>query len=108
MRIRFKSEGGFAVVPGIQSAVDIDTSRLSISDAAQIESLVRAADFFNLPPQLGTLHPGAADQPTYSITIDTRTVVVVEAAAPPSLQRLIDRLRRAGRSGTGSGGSTQT
>lgn len=107
MHIRFKSEGGFALVPGIQAAVDLDTSGLSVSEAAQLESLVREADFFNLPPQLGAHQRGAADQPTYTITIDTRTVVVVEGAASPALQRLIDRLRRAGRPGTGGGGSTQ-
>lgn len=108
MHIRFKSDGGFAAISGIQHNVEIDTSLTSVRDAALIESLVRAADFFHLPPQLGALQRGAADQPTYTITIDTHTVVIVESAASPSLQRLIDRLRMAGRSGTGGGGSTPT
>ncbi len=108
MRIRFTSEGGFAYIPGMHATVDIDTSRARVSDARELESLVHAADFFQLPARVGALHSGAADQPTYTITIDSHTVVIVEGAASPSLQRLVDRLRRVGRSGTEGGGATHT
>jgi len=52
VRVEFKTEGGFAYLPGLSQPVIIDTDGLSPKEAGKLERLVEAAGFFGLrrPP----------------------------------------------------------
>jgi len=98
MRIQFETLGGFAYFPGLQRPLRIDTERLTTLQAGEIESMVRAANFFDQP---GSSRPsGAADYRSYRITIEdgekSHTVQVVESTADHSLLALIAYLRALG------------
>ena len=68
MRVRFKTEGGFAYFPGLSKPVTIDTDELPAEEAKELERLIEAADFFDLP---ATSAPprGAADYRQYTISV---------------------------------------
>ena len=70
MRISFKMEGGFAHVPGLSEPVSIDTDELSAEEASELERLIEAARFFELPAT-SALPRGAADYRKYTITVAT-------------------------------------
>jgi hypothetical protein len=67
-------------------------------DARQLEQLVDAANFFDLPE---TLQSGGADKLQYRISVERdgkiHTVKADERAAPPPLASLIKRLESATR-----------
>jgi len=102
MRIQCKTLGGFAYVPGLQRPIHIDTERLNTLQAGELESMVRAAHFFD---QSDSVRPaGAADYRSYRITVEdgekSHTVQVVESTADHSLLALIAYLRRLGADGS--------
>jgi hypothetical protein len=70
MRIRFKTEGGIAHLPGLSEPVTIDTGELPAEQASELERLVEAADFFELPATSAP-PPGAADYQQYTISVTT-------------------------------------
>lgn len=70
MRIELKTEGGFAVFPGLSKPISIDTGTLPQHEAAEIEQIVTSARFFDRAPQVGAPPSGAADYRQYTITID--------------------------------------
>jgi hypothetical protein len=95
MRIQFETLGGLAYFPGLQKPLCIDTERLTAPQAGQIESMVRAAHFFD---QSDSIRPaGAADYRSYRITVEdgekSHTVKIVESAADHSLLALLAYLR---------------
>lgn len=100
MRVRFKTEGGFAYLPGLNQPVTIDTSELSLEEAGKLERLVEAAEFFELP---ATSEPprGGADFRTYTISVSSsgrsHTVRTVEPVEDHHLQALIDYLNEKAR-----------
>jgi hypothetical protein len=101
MRIQFETLGGFAYFPGLQRPIHIDTERLTGLQAAELESMVRAAHFFD---QSDSIRPsGAADYRCYRITVEdggrSHTVQVVESAADQSLLALLAYLRTLGPEG---------
>lgn len=106
MRIRLQSEGGFGYFPGLNQPVLVDTADLSPDEAAGLERLVGASDFFSRPERVvpsPAPGPGAADQRRYSITVEddggrSHTVEVTEPVEDVALMALIDSLRAAGRS----------
>lgn len=96
MRIQFETLGGFAYLPGLQKPFRIDTGQLTTIQAGEIESMVRAAHFFD---QSDSIRPaGAADYRSYRITVEdgerSHTVKVVESTADHSLLALLAYLRR--------------
>ncbi len=98
MRIQFETLGGFAYFPGLRRPLRIDTERLTTLQAGEIESMVRAAHFFD---QSDSIRPvGAADYRSYRITVEdggkSHTVKVVESAADRSLLALLAYLRTLG------------
>ena len=101
MRIRFQSDGGVGYFPGLNEPVIVDTAHLPTEEAAGLESLVGAADFFVRPDAVGVPAPGAADLRRYTITIEdggrSRTVEATDPIEDPALQALIDSLRGAGK-----------
>ena len=95
MRVQFKTEGGFAYLPGLSQPVTIETDGLSPEEAGKLERLVEAAGFFELP---ATSDPprGGADFRSYTISISSsgrsHTVRIVEPVENPQLQALVDYL----------------
>ena len=95
MRVQFKSEGGFAYLPGLSQPVTIDTDEFSPEEAGKLERLVEAAGFFELP---ATSEPprGGADFRSYTISISysgrSNKVRIVEPVDDPQLQALLDYL----------------
>ena len=111
MRVQFKTEGGFAYLPGLSQPVKIDIDGLSLEEAGKLERLVEAAGFFDLP---ATSEPprGGADFRSYTISISSssrsHTVRIVEPVENPQLQALVDYLSekaRESRAGPRSRGS---
>jgi hypothetical protein len=69
VRIEFKTEGGIAYFPGLSKPFIVESEQLSEEQAAELERLIRAAEFFDLPDELGKSPPGAADVQEYTVTI---------------------------------------
>jgi hypothetical protein len=115
MRVQFKTEGGFAYLPGLSKPVTIDADRLSPEEAGKLERLVEAAGFFDLPTTSDQPRSGA-DVRSYTISISSsgrdHAVSIVEPIENPQLQALVDFLGekardlRAGSRSRGSSSST--
>jgi hypothetical protein len=95
VRIRLETDGGFAVFPGLNTPVEVDTSQLPPPDAAEFERLVEAAHFFD-QPAVTPAPRGAADYRQYTLTVEhdgrSQTVQVAEPVADPALRQLVARL----------------
>ena len=95
MRVEFKTEGGFAYLPGLSQPVTIDTDGLPPGEAGKLERLVEAAGFFELP---ATSEPprGGADFRSYTVSVSSsgrsHTVRIAEPVENPQLQALLDYL----------------
>lgn len=97
MRIHFERTGGFA---GMRVTVTVDTESLSPEDALDLQEMVDAAGFFDLPAVITTPTAGA-DRFHYKLTVEEKrqhTVEMGEAVVPEALQPLIQRLADAARS----------
>lgn len=99
MRIQFKMEGGIAYFPGLsEEPIMIDSDELPKQEADELKQLVNAAHFFNLPAEIGSPLPGAADYFQYTITIEEdgrnqHTVRLTDPIKDPNLQALVTYLR---------------
>jgi hypothetical protein len=102
MRVQFERSGGFA---GMRQATTVDTETLPPEEGRQLQALVEAAGFFQLPGEI-TGSPGGFDRFFYTLTVETEgkrhTVRTGEAAAPASLRTLIDWLTKAARKAQGN------
>jgi hypothetical protein len=98
MRVHFETDGGFAYIPGLQDEpMFIDTDDLRLEDANELEGLIEAAHFFDLPAV--SLPPrGAADYLEYTISVTTpgrtHTVRVPDPIRDPHVQALVNYLRK--------------
>lgn len=94
MRVELKIEGGIAYFPGLSKPRAIESDRLSKEDAAELERLVNAAHFFELPARVGAVQEGAADYRQYIVTIAegrrSHTVRLVEPIGDTHLQLLLE------------------
>lgn len=94
--VHVEIDGGFAFVPGLAGPFDADTEHLGADDAATLRTLLREADFFAQPAELGASAPGAADVRTYTITATSdgrsHTVRAVEPIADGRVARLVDQV----------------
>src|SRR5215472_2314559 len=70
MQIKFTQEGGVGYFPGLSKPVTIEVDSLEQGEAEELKRLVESAHFFQLPANLGTPPPGAADYQHYTITIE--------------------------------------
>ena len=95
MQVQFKTEGGFAYLPGLSQPVTIDTDRLPREEAGTLERLVEAAGFFELPANPEPSR-GGADVRSYTISVSSsgrdHTARIVEPIEDPQLQGLVDYL----------------
>jgi hypothetical protein len=95
MRIRFKMDGGFVYLPARSEPVTIDTEDLPEEEANEVERLVEAAGFFELPETIPP-PPGAADYLQYTILVTSsehsHTVQLTDLIEDPALQALVEYL----------------
>ena len=96
MRISFKTEGGLAHLPGLSKPTTIDTDELSPKEANELERLIEAAGFFELPTTYAP--PGrGADYQQYTITVTipdrSHTVRLTEPIEDPRVRELVNHLR---------------
>ncbi len=96
MRLKLKTEGGFASLPGLQAPVEIDTDELREEEAAELVRCVRETRFFERPEGPGEAPSGAADLRLHIVTVEegtrSRTVRAYEPVGDPALRALIDVL----------------
>lgn len=96
MRIQFKTEGGIAYLPGLGKSVAIDTGELPVEEASELERLIEAAGFFELPD---TSAPpcGAADYHQYTISVTapdrSHTARLADPIEDPGVRELVNHLR---------------
>lgn len=92
MHIEFKTEGGIAYIPGLSQPTFIDSKDLSKEQLEELQRLITEARFFDLPPNLSSSSPGAADYQKYTITIEQdgrqHTVHFTDTADNPALKKL--------------------
>ena len=102
MRIHFERTGGFA---GMRVTATIDTESLSPEEASELQEMVNAASFFDLPEVIEAPN-GGADRFQYRLTVEdagrSHTVRVGEAASPDELRPLLRRLTTLARSSRSS------
>lgn len=89
MNIHFERSGGFA---GLRATQDVDSTDLSPQERSELDRLVEAAHFFDLPADVRAAKPGA-DRFQYKLTMKDgsreHTVGIDEAATPESLRPLL-------------------
>jgi hypothetical protein len=75
----------------------IDTATIDSRDGEELELLIQAIQFFDLPPQLETAAKGAADYQTYCITVQDGTrsheVRLTDPIEDARLERLVSLLQ---------------
>jgi len=98
MKIVLERSGGFTGIPQL-SALDLD--KLPLAECEDLEGLVKAAGFFELPPKLPT-PAGGVDRFHYRLTVEDfarkHTVEMGDEGLPDELQELIRKVNRLSRS----------
>ena len=88
-------DGGFVYLPARSEPTTIDTDDLPAEEAKELERLIEAAGFFDLPE---TFSPpsGAADYLRYTISVTTpersQTVQLTDPIEDPHVQALVEYL----------------
>jgi hypothetical protein len=93
MHVTFSSDGGFAVFPGLNRPLELDTAELPPATAARLEGLVLAA----AAAPVAAARPDAADQRTYHVTAGSHSLSFVEPVTDEAARDLIgclEELRR--------------
>jgi hypothetical protein len=95
MRVRFKMDGGFVYLPARSEPTTIDTDDLPAEEAKELERLIEAAGFFELP-ETSSPPRGAADYLRYTISATTpehsHTVQLTDPIEDPHVQALVEYL----------------
>jgi hypothetical protein len=95
MRVRFKMDGGFVYLPARSEPTTIDTDDLPAEEAKELQRLIEAAGFFELP-ETSTPPRGAADYVRYTISINagenSHTVHLTDPIEDPDIQALVEYL----------------
>ena len=88
-------DGGFVYLPARSEPVTIDTEDLPAEEASELEHLIEAADFFELP-ETSPPPRGAADYVRYTISVTipgrSHTVHLTDPIENPDLQALVEYL----------------
>ena len=97
MRVRFQNSDGLVFLSRVKPPVTLDGALLGEVDRLDLEQLVRAARFFDLPEQTPSNINGG---PAWYITIEDagrqHTVKVGQPVQGPAMRRLVERLRKLG------------
>ena len=95
MRVRLKIDGGCVYLPERSAPVTIDTNTLPAEEASELERLLEAAGFFDLP-ETSPPPRGAADYLRYTISVTagehSHTVHLTDPIEDPDLQALVEYL----------------
>lgn len=95
MRVQFKTDGGFVYLPERGAPVIIDTDGLPAAEANELERLLEAAGFFDLP-ETSPPPRGAADYLRYTISVTSpehsHTVTLTDPIEDPDIQALVEYL----------------
>jgi hypothetical protein len=95
MLVRFKMDGGFVYLPARSKPVTIDTDDLPAEEAKELERLIEAAGFFELP-QTSPPPRGAADYLRYTISVTcperSHTAHLTDPIEDPEVQALVEYL----------------
>ena len=95
MRVRFKMDGGFVYLPARSEPTTIDTDVLPADEAKELQRLIEAAGFFELP-ESSPPPRGAADYLRYTISVTTpehsHTVHLIDPIEDPDIQALVEYL----------------
>lgn len=90
-KINFKRTGGFM---GREMESDIDLNELPDDESQELQNLILATNFFNIPQNL--IEPSRHDEYEYTITVDAgnshHTVHTSDSSAPESLRPLLEKL----------------
>jgi hypothetical protein len=70
MRVRFKMDGGLLYLPARSEPTTIDTDDLPEGEARELERLIEAAGFFDLP-ETSSPPRGGADYLRYTVSVTT-------------------------------------
>ncbi|HEU5102749.1 MAG TPA: protealysin inhibitor emfourin [Roseiflexaceae bacterium] len=96
MRVELLTEGGFAVFPGLNKPIIVDSADLPPAEARRLKQLVSDARFFDLPAGPRALPKGAADMRKHTVTVEdagrSHTVRLTEPIEDANLQALIEFL----------------
>jgi hypothetical protein len=100
MRVEFRTDGGLVYLPTRSEPVTIETDDLPAAEANELERLIEAARFFDLP-ETSAPSRGAADYLWYTISVTSpersHTVVLTDPIEDPHSQALVEYLEsRAG------------
>jgi hypothetical protein len=95
MKVYFEQSGGLA---RISTHVSINSDSLQPEEASQLQSLIKDANFFELPSQLPAPSRGA-DYLEYKITIEANndkkhSIKTTDLTMPPNVGPLIRYLRK--------------
>ena len=97
MRVRYKTDGGFVYLPARSEPVTIDTDELPAEEANELERLIEAAGFFDLP-ETAAPPRGAADYLQYTVSVTgpehSHTVRFTDPIGDSHLGALVDYLER--------------
>jgi hypothetical protein len=95
MLVRFKMDGGFVYLPARSEPTTIDMDDLPADEARELEHLIEAAGFFELP-ETSSPPRGAADYLRYTISVTTpersHTVQLTDPIEDPHVQALVEYL----------------
>ena len=95
MHVQFKMDGGFVYLPARSEPTTIDTDELPADEAEELERLIEAAGFFELP-QTSSPPRGAADYLRYTISVTTpersHTVQLTDPIEDPHVRALVEYL----------------
>jgi hypothetical protein len=104
LRISLQISGGFAAIPGLSKPIVVDTAALPREERDEIERLVAAARFFDLPAASGAPRPGAADVRTYTLTVEdagrSHTIRRTDPIEEEALGEILDWLEEHRRGGS--------
>ena len=98
MQIEFSVSGGVAHLPGLQKPVVIDAARLTGEERDELNRLIGAAHFFDLPATIGVPAKGAADYQHNVVTIDDNgqrhTVKILAPSEDAALRELVQAIQK--------------
>lgn len=101
MRVRFQNSDGLVFLSRVKPPITLDADSLGEDARLDLEQLIRAARFFDLPEQATGNHNGG---PAWYITIEDggrqHSVKVSQPVQGPAMRRLVERLRKLGASET--------
>jgi hypothetical protein len=96
MRVIYKSDGGFAFLPGRSQPFTLDSRTLPEAEAGQLQTLVERARVLEQPSSVEQPPILAPDARRYTITVQVgrrrRTVCAADPIGDPELRALVEFL----------------